>query len=86
MRFVIDMNLPPAWSQTLQAAGYDAQHWSEIGAPNAPDEVVLSWARSNGAILFTHDLDFGAILAHSNEVGPSVVQLREPKRRSRSNW
>jgi len=27
-------------------------------------------------IVFTHDLDFGSLLAHTREHGPSVVQVR----------
>ena len=42
------------------------------------------WARSNGYVVFTHDLDFGAILAATKADSPSVLQLRtqniSPKR------
>lgn len=27
-------------------------------------------------MIFTHDLDFSAMLAHSNSFGPSVIQIR----------
>ena len=47
-----------------------------IGAPNAGDDEILSWARVNGFVLLTHDLDFSAILAATSEAAPSVVQLR----------
>jgi predicted nuclease of predicted toxin-antitoxin system len=36
----------------------------------------MSWAKDNGFIVFTHDLDFGAILASTNADGPSVIQVR----------
>jgi len=32
--------------------------------------------RSNGFVVFTHDLDFGAILAATSADSPSVIQLR----------
>ena len=54
-----------------------AEHWSDVGQPNAPDSELLSYARGMNAVLLTHDLDFGAILAQSGEDGPSVVQFRE---------
>jgi predicted nuclease of predicted toxin-antitoxin system len=76
VRIVIDMNLSPAWTHFLSSAGHEARHWSAIGEPNAPDPVLLRWCRDNDSILFTHDLDFGAILAASGLDGPSVVQLR----------
>ena len=84
MKIVIDMNLSPQWVDVLMLEGYDCVHWSEIGSPNAPDREILLWARSNGYVVFTHDLDFGAILAATKADSPSVLQLRtqniSPKR------
>jgi predicted nuclease of predicted toxin-antitoxin system len=62
MKILIDMNLSPAWVSVLEEAGHTASHWSTIGSLNAPDREVLLWAKANGYVLFTHDLDFGAIL------------------------
>jgi len=76
MKILIDMNLSPAWVPVLQEAGHTASHWSTIGTPNAPDSEVLLWAKVNGYVLFTHDLDFGAILAVTEAEGPSVIQIR----------
>ncbi|HXQ76562.1 MAG TPA: DUF5615 family PIN-like protein [Gemmatimonadaceae bacterium] len=42
----------------------------------ATDRTVLGWARENGYVVFTHDLDFGTLLALTRAVGPSVIQLR----------
>ncbi|MEO6596296.1 MAG: DUF5615 family PIN-like protein [Planctomycetota bacterium] len=36
----------------------------------------MKWARENGAVVFTHDLDFGVMLAMTRAEGPSVLQLR----------
>jgi predicted nuclease of predicted toxin-antitoxin system len=36
----------------------------------------MQWARDNGWVVFTHDLDFGILLAHSKDGGPSVIQVR----------
>lgn len=36
----------------------------------------MDYARVNGYIVFTHDLDVGTILALTQANGPSVVQLR----------
>ena len=58
MKIVVDMNLPPAW-------GHMAMHWSAIGDGKASDSEVMAWARTNGYLVFTHDLDFGALLAYS---------------------
>jgi len=36
----------------------------------------MAWARDNGYIVFTHDLDFSALLAATQKEGPSVIQVR----------
>ena len=76
MKIVVDMCLPPAWAPILEEAGYQAVHWKNIGAYNAPDKEILEWARKNGFVVFTHDLDFGTLLALTNAEGPSVIQAR----------
>lgn len=76
MKILIDMNLSPDWVQVLRQAGWDAEHWSRIGNPKAPDQEIMEWARSNGWIVFTHDLDFGALLALTRVQSPSVIQVR----------
>jgi predicted nuclease of predicted toxin-antitoxin system len=36
----------------------------------------MQWAMANGYAVFTHDLDFGTMLALSGADGPSVLQVR----------
>jgi len=76
MKILIDMNLSPDWVEVFQKAGWQAQHWSHIGNPQAPDQEIMAWARKDGWIVFTHDLDFGAILAMTRVQSPSVIQVR----------
>jgi len=76
MKFLIDMNLSPRWVEVFMAAELDATHWSAVGDPRASDRSIMEWARSNGYVVFTHDLDFGAILAATQASGPSVIQIR----------
>ena len=59
-------------------------HWSEIGDAHAPDTEIMEWARVNGCLVFTHDLDFGALLSSTGAVGPSVIQLRSEDTRPES--
>ena len=70
------MNLSPEWVPMLQAQGWDAVHWSTVGDPRATDRELMDWAVANEYVVFTHDLDFGTMLALSHEAGPSVVQVR----------
>lgn len=70
------MNLSPLWASVFKAEGWETHHWTEIGDPRSPDSEILEWASDNDCVLFTHDLDFGALLAFGRRQGPSVVQLR----------
>lgn len=76
MKFVVDMNLSPAWVPRLRDEGWDAEHWSWIGEPTAADSTILEETDRRGAVLLTADLDFGAILAARGSHRPSVILLR----------
>jgi predicted nuclease of predicted toxin-antitoxin system len=76
LKILVDMNLSPDWVNWFDRNNWHAVHWSKIGDPKATDEVILAWARSNDYIVFTHDLDFGTLLALTKAEGPSVIQVR----------
>ena len=76
MKFLIDMNLSPEWVNVFEQHGWHAVHWQEIGEPNASDNTIMVWARQHNYIVFTRDLDFGALLAMTTADGPSVIQIR----------
>lgn len=44
--------------------------------PRAEDPILFQWARANGYVVFTHDLDFGTLLALTQAESPSVIQVR----------
>ena len=76
MKLLVDMNLSPSWVERLVRHGFEAVHWSTIGAVTAPDVEILTWANEHHFVVITNDLDFSAILAAGAVNGPSVVQLR----------
>jgi predicted nuclease of predicted toxin-antitoxin system len=76
MKILIDMNLSPDWVGVLTREGWQTLHWSKVGDPRARDSVIMKWARDNGYVVFTHDLDLGALLAATRAIGPSVIQVR----------
>jgi predicted nuclease of predicted toxin-antitoxin system len=76
MKLLVDMNLSPAWIPFLAKQGFDAVHWSDVGALDATDRTIAEYAIANQLVIFTHDLDFGTILAHTRDHKPSVVQAR----------
>lgn len=70
------MNLSPEWVPFLHGHGFEAIHWAAVGALNAPDTEIMPWARDHTRVVFTHDLDFGILLAHTKDSRPSVTQAR----------
>ena len=76
IKILIDMNLPPIWVDVFDSEGWEAVHWSKIGDFGATDQVIMKWALDHGFIVFTHDLDFGSILAATRAAAPSVIQVR----------
>jgi predicted nuclease of predicted toxin-antitoxin system len=76
VKLLVDMNLSPSWVERLARRGFEAVHWSTIGAATAPDVEILTWASEHALVLITNDLDFSAILAASSGASPSVVQIR----------
>ncbi len=70
------MNLSPTWARFLEENGFEAVHWSTTGEPTATDAVIMAWARDRGFVVVTHDLDFSAILASTEAIGRSVIQVR----------
>jgi len=76
MKVLVDMSLSPAWVSFLAGHGVDAAHWSAIGRASAADSEILEYADAHGFVVFTHDLDFGTLLAARKTRGPSVIQVR----------
>jgi predicted nuclease of predicted toxin-antitoxin system len=76
MKVLVDMNLSPAWVVSLKQAGWEATHWSYLGNPSCTDAEIMRFAQDHDWVVFTNDLDFGALLAHTRAGKPSVFQVR----------
>lgn len=70
------MNLSPDWCRVLREQGWEAAHWLDIGSRTAPDRDVMAVATRDRYVVFTHDLDFSAMLAATQANGPSIIQVR----------
>ena len=70
------MNLSPRWANVLLEHHIEAVNWSNVGRVDASDTEIMAYAKANNYTVFTHDLDFGAILAITNSNKPSVIQVR----------
>jgi predicted nuclease of predicted toxin-antitoxin system len=76
MKILIDMNLSPRWMKIFSENNIESTHWSNVGSSGAADSEIMTYAKNNGYAVFTHDLDFGAILAITHNEKPSVIQIR----------
>jgi predicted nuclease of predicted toxin-antitoxin system len=76
VKILIDMNLAPTWVEFFAARGFESVHWQTVGQHDADDAAIMTFAREHDFVLFTHDLDFGGILAVTQALGPSVIQAR----------
>lgn len=76
MKILLDMNLSPDWVGVLAKHDIPSVHWSTVGDPRAEDTEIIEWARINNYVIFTHDLDFGTMLALTGAESPSVIQAR----------
>ena len=84
MKIILDMNLSPSWISLLETKGYETKHWKDIG-PVSAFLIRKLWNghEKNGYVVFTHDLDFGALLYATKATAPSVIQLRSEDIRPR---
>ena len=76
MKFLADMNISLLTVEWLRSQGHDAAHVREQGLQRATDEYILDKARKEQRVLLTMDLDFGYLMAVSNEKLPSVILFR----------
>jgi predicted nuclease of predicted toxin-antitoxin system len=74
MKLLVDVNLTPKWIDAFEKEDVEALHWSNAGPLDASDRQILEYALENN--VFTHDLDFGSILAGTSAKAPSVIQIR----------
>lgn len=76
MKFLVDVCLS---REVVVAIGKQADacvHWLDIGRDDAKDLEIMRWCTANDHMLVTADQDFGTILKHSGQHGPSVILLR----------
>lgn len=76
-KIILDENLPPSWSTFLAQHGHEAVYWLSVGQAGADDTYIMTYARENGYLVLTRDLDFGTLLAQTQVSGPSVILIRE---------
>ncbi len=77
------MNLSPQWVPFFASHGISASHWSALGPHSAADSEILGYARRHQFVIFTHDLDFGMLLAGDvlpSAIGETIIRAIEESR------
>lgn len=72
MKLLLEMNLSPRWVRVLVDAGFEVVHWSAVGAADAPDSEIMSYASREGAMVVKAELKSGALLT----VEPGRTRMR----------
>ena len=62
--------------KVLHESGYEAVRVNEVGMATAKDKEILAYAEKRNLVVITADLDFGDILAYSQNRKPSVIIFR----------
>ncbi|MBI5915418.1 MAG: DUF5615 family PIN-like protein [Bacteroidetes bacterium] len=76
MKFLVDENMPLSFAENLNELGHDAVHEIDVGLYENDDAIILEYARNNGQIIITFDLDFSRLIAVGNLQLPSVITFR----------
>lgn len=79
MKFLLNENLPPSLTKELILIGWDTQHIKDVGLTGKPDTHIVEFAKVNGLVIITHDLDYGRIVSLSGQKEPSVLTFRLDK-------
>ncbi|MGB3654739.1 MAG: DUF5615 family PIN-like protein, partial [Rivularia sp. (in: cyanobacteria)] len=76
IKLLADMNISPVTVSNLQIQGWDTIRVVEILPPTASDLEILEFARQEGRVILSHDLDFSMLLAVGGYNQPSLITLR----------
>lgn len=76
IRFLANMNISPKSVDALRRQGWNIVRVSEFLPLDASDEKILNFARQEGRVVVTQDLDFSAVLALGGHSTPSLITLR----------
>lgn len=87
MKFVVDVQLPPALARLLRNNGHAADHAESLALLRVDDRAIWEFAATHSAVIVTKDEDFANLVA-LQVVGPQVVWLRigNCSNRSLSTW
>lgn len=78
MRFLLDANMPRRCMDVVQRHGHQAEHARDIGMGRAPDSQIAAYAKAQGMVLVTRDLDFADVRRYRPDDYHGLLVLRLP--------
>lgn len=76
IHLLADMNISPKTVEVLGQQGWDIVRISQFLPVDASDQEILKFARQEGRVIITQDLDFSALLALGGYNRPSLITMR----------
>lgn len=76
IRFLADMNISPRTIEAPRQHGWDIVRVSQVMPVDALDSEILDFARKDGGVIVTQDLDFSTLLVLGGHDDPSLITLR----------
>jgi len=58
-KLLVDENIPLSVMKWLKEEGHDVVRVSQVGLKGEKDEVIIDFAKKEGRVILTLDLDFG---------------------------
>lgn len=80
MTFLLDQDVPDSIARVVQQAGHEVHRLREMLPVDSPDEAVLAFAHSRGALLVTCNRDDFLSLAKTKPHAGIIVLIRRPTR------
>ena len=76
LRLIADVHISPLTVTALKLQGHDIARSTDFLPATAADVEILEFARVEGRLVLTQDLDFSMLVALSNYDQPSLITLR----------
>jgi predicted nuclease of predicted toxin-antitoxin system len=76
LSLLADVHISPLTVAALRSQGYDIVRSTDLLPATAADAEILEFARVEGKVVLTQDLDFSMLVALSHYGLPSLITLR----------
>ena len=76
MKLLADMGVSMTTVLALRRAEHDAVHLRDLNLITLPDPNIVELAVAQSRVILTFDLDFGALMAVTESISPSVILFR----------